>query len=412
MQSSSVQYVCEEKLQNSSSFVGIELNGDILKVVFPRGYNLSQTDRGRRDDAILLLRAFNKYQERLKSKKIFVKDPNQLLSGTGESFPFNEAIWLLSDFQRNGLYNLYEKRYRVASDGNVDWARTVKKRIPHIYESDLVYFDFIVREGGRNNQNNILNIQKYIIEVCIDVIGWLFPNTFIEKNNKLPCSVNQCLKILRRELQKSNVDATKNLLKNMIIFFEQIGDKSSKDVLKSYKTEYFKNIWEDMLNVVFGNENPNSYYPNAVWTIDNKDVSASQLRPDSIYKTDIDNNEFIYVLDAKYYWYGITNILSDLPQSSDIAKQFVYSSHIESKFNISAQDVFILPYKSDDEKPLKMCARARMDIDIYKDKEVICILADTKTIMKQYIQMSKLDELKRFLIDTAVKVNKYDINGS
>ena len=187
----------------------------------------------------------------------------------------------------------------------------------------------------------------------------------------------------------------------MIVFLEKVGDKQSNDFLKNYKTEYFRYIWEDMLNVVFGNEDPNIYYPHAVWTIDSKEIPASQLRPDIIYKTRTDHGQIIYVLDAKYYWYGITNIPSDLPQSSDIAKQFVYSSHIESKFKIPAHDVFILPYSSiNDTKSLSLCAKAKIDINIYKNKEITCILADTKTIMKQYIHMSKLDELKRLLINT------------
>lgn len=401
MNNISIHYECEEKNSNSLSFVGIESKENVLKVVFPRGYNLSQSDTGKREDILLLLRTFNKYSQRLQSGKIFIKDRNHLLSGAGDSFPFSEAIWLLSDYQRNGLYNLNEKKYKIASSGNIDWSRTIKKQIPHIHEDNLVYLDFVVRKKNKNNQNYILNIQKYIIEICVDTIGWLFPNIFIEKNNKLPYSTAQCISLLRKELQRSNIDSTKNLLKNMIVFLEKVGDKQSNDFLKNYKTEYFRYIWEDMLNVVFGNEDPNIYYPHAVWTIDSKEIPASQLRPDIIYKIRTDHGQIIYVLDAKYYWYGITNIPSDLPQSSDIAKQFVYSSHIESNFKIPAHDVFILPYSSiNDTKILSLCAKAKIDINIYKNKEITCILADTKTIMKQYIHMSKLDELKRLLINT------------
>lgn len=401
MNSIPIHYECEQKFSNSLSFVGIEVKDNVLKVVFPRGFNLSHTNFGKRDDLILLLKTFNKYRERLESGKVFSKDSSQLLSGIGDCFPINEAIWLLSDYQRNGLYNLHEKQYKIASAGNIDWSKTIKKQVPHIHNNNLVYLDFVVKKKNKNDQNHILNIQRYIIEICIDTIGWLFPTVFIERNNQLPYSTSRCINLLKKELRTSNIDNIKTLLKNMIKFLEKVGDKQSNEFLKTYKTQYFRYIWEDMLNVVFGNEDPSKYYPHGVWTINSEELPASPLRPDIIYKTRNDSGEVIYVIDAKYYWYGITNIPADLPQSSDIAKQFVYSSHIETMFNISSQDIFILPYCSmSDNKALSFCAKAKIDINVYKNREITCILADTKTIMKQYIQMSKLDDLKKLLINT------------
>src|SRR5699024_985833 len=103
--------------------------------------------------------------------------------------------------------------------------------------------------------------------------------------NKLPFSKNICINILKKELTISNLDSKKQLLNNMIKFLMCKGDDIDNFKIAEYKTEYFMNIWEDMLNVIFGNENADDYYPNAKWNIIGKgSINASSLRPDIILR--------------------------------------------------------------------------------------------------------------------------------
>lgn len=378
----------------SSEYVGITIYNGNPRVVFPRGYNLSLDREGQIKDVILLIKVFNKYI-RKKSKDIYLQELNDLFEGVGNEFPIVSALWLLKDYENNGLYNEYINRYKRNKNGNINWLKTIKTQIPYLNNKNLIYLDFISKEKLNNINNIILLIQKYIIEKCVYSIGWIYPNINIKKGNKLPYNNEICINLLKKELILTNIDNKKQLIFHMIKFLQYAGKEKSDKVLREYKTKYFMHIWEDMLNEILGNEDRKKYYPNAVWNIEGKNINASNLRPDIILKKD----KKIYVLDAKYYKYGITNKISDLPQSSDITKQLLYSKYIESQFSFEAYDAFILPFNSKGSNKFKFIGNANIDIDGFKERKVVCILADTKKIMEQYVNMNETEILKDNIID-------------
>ncbi len=395
MKMNNLSDICKVELDNDldSEYIGITINEGKPQVIFPRGYNLSLDKNEQRRDVILLIKVLDKYMKR-KESKAYSEKFNDLSEGRGNNFPFSNALWLIRDYENNGLYNEYIHNYKVDKKGNINWARTIKTQTPYIANNKLVYLDFIIKEKRDDLNNAILLIQKYIVEKCVENIGWLYPSVYIDRGNKLPCSTSACINILKQELRITNIDSTKQLIKHMIQFLQYVGKDKSKQKLKEYKTKYFMNIWEDMLNEVLGNEDASKYYPNAKWNIDGETTDASNLRPDIILK----NEEKVYVIDAKYYKYGITNKLSDLPQSSDITKQLLYSSHIKSNHGLSSYDSFILPYKSESEDYFKFVGNATVEINEFNNKKVVCILADTKKVMDQYINMYDLDSCKSELI--------------
>src|SRR5699024_469093 len=182
-------------------------------------------------------------------------------------FPIKIAIWLLRDYENNGIFKEYIHNYKVDKKGNINWSRTIKTQIPYASNSNFIYSDFIVRKKNNDINNKVIQIHKAIIENCINNLGWLYPHINISRGNKLPFSKNICINILKKELTISNLDSKKQLLNNMIKFLMCIGDDIDNFKIAEYKTEYFMNIWEDMLNVIFGNENADDYYPNAKWNI-------------------------------------------------------------------------------------------------------------------------------------------------
>lgn len=396
--------LCKVELENgfTSKYIGITIRDGKPQIIFPRGYNLSSDKRNQRKDIILLIKTFDKYIKRKKAKG-YIQELKEVFGDEGYQFPFRSALWLIKDYKNNGLYNEYIHNYKVDKKGNTNWTRTIKTQTPYINKNKLVYLDFIVREKRNDLNNIIMLVQKYIIEKCIDNIGWLYPNIYIERGNKLPCNIDACINILRKELRLTNTDSTKELLSYMIEFLKYVGKDKNSQKLQEYKTKYFMNIWEDMLNEVLGNEKASEYYPSAKWTINGESTNASNLRPDIILKME----DRIYVLDAKFYKYGITNNISDLPQSSDIVKQLLYSEYTQSKFKLNSYDGFILPFKSEKEPYFKFVGNATMDnIDKFKEKKVVCILADTKIIMEQYVNMNNLDESKKYVKDIIDNQNK------
>ncbi|MBI6079541.1 LlaJI family restriction endonuclease [Clostridium perfringens] len=380
-----------ENLQLESNYVGIDFDKGNFKVIFPRGYSLSKNTNS---DIILLIKVFEKYI-RSKKNKAFNNEFHKISTGKEKNFSIINAIWLMKDYEKNGLYKELLPKYKVDKKGVINWPKTIKSIKPYISDNSLVYLDFVIKENKNNLNNIILLTQKYIIEKCINILGWLYPNITISETNRLPYSKNICINLLKKELQLTNVDKTKSLLIHMINFLENDGDEEPKNILKDFKTEYFQNIWEDMLNEVLGNENPSNYYPNAIWEIDNKIIQASNLRPDIILKS----NNKIYVIDAKYYKYGLTKNTNHLPQSSDVIKQLIYSEYITTSTGCDSFDAFILPYQSNDSTIFKFVGNATINIDSLKNKKVVCILADTKAIMQKYIQLNDLKYLKDLIVD-------------
>ena len=396
--------LCRVELENgfTSQYIGITICDGKPQIVFPRGYNLSLDKRNQRKDIILLIKVFDKYIKR-KKEKGYIQELKEILGNEGDEFPFESALWMIKNYENNGLYKECVYNYNIDKKGKINWSRTIKKQNPYISNNKLVYLDFVVKEKRNNLNNMIILAQKYIIEKCIENIGWLYPNIYIERGNKLPCNIDACINILRKELRLTNIDSKKELISHIIEFLKYASNNKSNKKLKEYKTKYFMNIWEDMLNEVLGNEKANEYYPSAKWIINGNPTDASNLKPDIILKME----DRIYVVDAKYYKYGITNNISDLPQSSDISKQLLYSEYIQSNFKLESYDCFILPFKKEQKEYFKFVGNATMDnIDKFKWKKVVCILADTKRIMEQYVNMNNLDESKKSVKDIIDNQNK------
>lgn len=393
--------LCKVELQDNEieSPIGISLNKNQLIITFPRGYNLSSSGHELRKDIILLIKVFNKYKQR-KGIGIYEKDFKDFQSNHQDNYPFLIAMWLIKDYAQNGLYTQRTIINRKDKRGLVDWQKTVQRINPIMNNITPIYLDFIVKDNHDGVENVIVKIHKYIIEKCIEDIGWLYPHITIDRGNTLPLSVQSCINILKKELKLSNIDSIKYLLKNMLEFLLASGDHIDDKGALELNTRYFDKIWEDMLNEILGTEDASKYYPRAKWDVDGKIENASELRPDTILK----HNDKIYVLDAKYYKYGITKNINHLPQSSDITKQLVYSAYIKSNYGGDTYDAFILPYKSDGDI-FKSIGSASIDIEEFDSKKVVCILADTKAIMELYINMNNYEfyrEKIRSLIHSVV----------
>ena len=210
-----------DKKSNLISSIGINIIDNNMKVIFPRGYDLGNNERDLRKDILLLIKVLDKYRNR-KEGKIFNNDKDRLGSGEGSKFPIKIALWLLSDYENNGIYNEYIHNYKIDKKGNINWARTIKTQIPYVSNNNFVYTDFVVMQKNTDINNKVILIHKAVIESCINNMGWLYPHINIDRGNKLPFSKTICINILKKELSVSNLDSKKQLLKNMINFLRCI----------------------------------------------------------------------------------------------------------------------------------------------------------------------------------------------
>lgn len=141
---------------------------------------------------------------------------------------------------------------------------------------------------------------------------------------------------------------------------------------------------------MFGEDNKNDYFPHAHWHIINGNkTESSALEPDTI----MIYSDKVYILDAKYYKYGVTRNPLHLPGSSSIEKQIVYGEFIETHKKINGKNIynaFIMPFNSDDEKfPYKFVSVGTADWKPYSDMNanynyVLGILVDTRYLIEQY----------------------------
>ena len=109
-----------------------------------------------------------------------------------------------------------------------------------------------------------------------------------------------------------------------------------------------------MINKVYGVENKKQYFPRTYWKIDGKESFNASLIPDTI----MINDHVVYVLDAKYYKYGNTLNLKDLPSSTSVNKQITYGEYIaeNEEFkedfgdDFAVYNAFLMPFNAQDEK--------------------------------------------------------------
>jgi hypothetical protein len=133
-----------------------------------------------------------------------------------------------------------------------------------------------------------------------------------------------------------------------------IDEESNEEVISdfSYGTTRFEYVWEKMIDYVFGISNKEDYFPQSNWHLRNREKQNSVLEPDTIMITD----GVAYILDAKYYKYGVFENGS-LPSTSSIAKQIIYAEHIEdNKMTdeygnvLKTYNAFLLPFSKNSER--------------------------------------------------------------
>ena len=330
--------------EDGDRFVGIKADSDNAMVYFPIGYQLPDTDAQIRKDIrhlIQVLSEFTTKEERL----LAVKKYKRLLK---VEFPINAYKSVIEYyFSIGGKYYVeVDPIYKKNSQGKQDWSRTVKKQVPLVQQRDgvssFIYTEFTVRTSMPNASKQITQINHFCVYEAFKKLGWLYVSYMPELPGAHP-DIKTSIAILNSKLSNTNDDKKRNLfqsMKDMLLYM----DEEPSDKSFFYGTEDFEHVWEKLIDHAFGERDKDKYFPRSRWLLQYGQYKEKRpLMPDTIM---IYNGKY-YILDAKYYKYGVTGIPDHLPNGSSINKQITYGEYLEKYKGVSANSLFnafIMPY--------------------------------------------------------------------
>ncbi|WP_215738578.1 LlaJI family restriction endonuclease [Mesomycoplasma hyorhinis] len=342
---------CKVNSNNDSErFVGIKIHLNQVQIYFPIGYNLPTDEEELKKDVRNLIKILEE----------FTDNNNNLISNIHSSttqenleFPINAYLNVIKDYwRRNGKYYTENKNnYKVKNKGKTHWGKTIKTQTPQVNKNNVIYLNRISKVNDQNFNSIITQIHKYCAYESFEKLGWLFTNNKLEKM-ELNLDKTHLLSLLKSKLINIYNDLDKNLFKSMISIINYNDNTIDKHQF-SLGTENFEIVWERLIDKFLGIKEKNKYFPRAIWKEKikpNSNTKTSALEPDTIM---IYDNKY-YVLDAKYYKYGISpkDGVKLLPRSSDINKQITYGQYLNNKLEKDNKqktvfNAFVMPFNKD-----------------------------------------------------------------
>ncbi len=376
---------CKTSSETMDFFVGMRFIDGEPEVVFPHGYHLSDEDRECRKDIFRLLIVLQKFTERKEGDTS--GDTKDIIT----SLPISSYQYLIQDFLTHGYYTENEIMYTSSQRGKINWKRTIQQEKAQIDNENAVYLNFQIKISHINRNNLISEIHKYCVYICFLRFGWLyFDYNYIPDKPEISFNKKRFLAVLIEALNNTYNDQKRRLFQSMINIIKDCDDGIRiKD--KAVGVNRFDPIWERLIDFVFGEDDKKKYFPHAAWHIikNGKVEQSSALEPDTIMQY----AGKIYVLDAKYYKYGLTGWSNDLPATSSIQKQITYGKHIAEQFDDINSDkiynAFVMPYDSNGGETIKFVSVGTVDWEKYSLTTknyayVLGILLDTKHLVNEY----------------------------
>lgn len=427
---------CESKTNSETEFVGIrcEKEGECLNtsIHFPLGYfkddnalrNLSEDDLRECVINLFTVLSDSSLQEQIHQDSSI----STFAEEHGESeFPMVSYLNVIRNFLDFGYLDEKEILYKKGANGKISWGRTIKAVRPVITEDaqNLVYLDFIARKVSYNEDTLITQVHKFCVHDALVKLGFLFG---IEPTDEplLDFDYDLFCNAVNLKLSKTFNDRELHLLSDLARIIEYLaGHKTENGKTANefyFGANKFAPIWEAMVDRIFGTvsqeEKRDKYNPHlkfvapgglANGTSYHEDVDSSAeykrstLRPDTIMTLP----SGVFILDSKYYKYGLTGSYSHLPGAESVCKQMAYAEYVESNWNNIFEteqkpiyNAFIMPCCKDSVKEkfpkaifsendqFSMCRTGYIYGD-WKNREksyhkIACILLDMKSIMRNY----------------------------
>lgn len=328
--------------EDGDVFVGIKADSNDVSVSFPLGYEIPKNDNEIRKDIKHLIRILSDFT----TKEDRLIALNKFQAPQFVDFPINAYRELIEYYLDYGYYVEKDVEYKTSPTGNKNWAKTVKNQKGFVQQkngvSSLVFNTFTVRNNAPNSNKIITQINKYCVYEAFDKMGWLYIPNMPEPPGEHPDN-KVAISILYTKINNTNNDKVKSLFKSMLSLLKY-KDEETSDKRFYFGTDKFEDVWEKIVDRAFGEKNKDEYFPRTKWQLDyGHDKEKYPLQPDTVmlYKNKI------YILDSKYYRYGVTGKSDHLPDSSSINKQITYGEYVY-KNKLSENDklfnAFIMPF--------------------------------------------------------------------
>ena len=338
-----IYYVISDN-KKDNEFVGFKIIDNKPIVFYPRAYRVNTNDFNLfKRDIIHILKSISLAKQKSKAaNSLFTKKTDEY------ELPIDSMLWLLEDYIKNGYYIEVEKVSKLNENGRINWKKTIQTQQPIISNASFIYKSIIVDKHEARN-SLISEIYKYAVLKSHQIIGWIY-NYKIEITSTIKYDLDFFISSIKKELQKTFLDIKIERLAHILNVLTGLDSilRNSKNF--SYGVNNYDVVFEKMVNELYGNvDNIKEYYPYAEWEIINNPTpqKSSDLRPDTIIKS----GENIYIIDSKYYGFGGSKDVKDLPNTSTIQKQITYGEYIEKKLNDEnklVKNAFILPYNKED----------------------------------------------------------------
>lgn len=407
--------------EEHNSFVGLRIRNDEIHFHYPESYNLSDVSdkKSFRNDIVNIIRTIS-----LAKSKTAINNQSDSGFSSSEQFAIMSYLWIIRDYISNGYYRNSEKIYRTNGKGKINWKKTLETD-PIVSNGNIIYNNVVVEV--RNDCDDIITeAHKWCVFDSVRKIGWLFGIN--EKSVFVPRTPESVMKkyvrAIKTELMRTFDDVKKMRLHHMLKVLTGVDDSDrTKEIV--YGVDKYHYVYERMVDYVFSNVSDiTKYNPNANWYLkknDYKPSEASSLRPDTIrlepIKESANGEKVAYVLDAKFYRFGTTGNVSDLPTTTSIQKQITYGDNIicnlQQKENIQCvYNAFILPYNKHNNKfgyaeDLEYIgfSEANWRKDELSHTRICAFLIDTKHLISTWSQGNCTEDIKKLIeeIENATK---------
>lgn len=376
---------CITSEESADNFVGIRFRDGVPEVVFPHGFALSADEKECRKDVFRLLAVLKRFTDRTEGST------NSTRKSTLSQLPITSYQYIIQDFLLHGYYTETEVRYVQSVKGKINWKRTIQQERAQLDDGNIVYLNFQIKTNQIKENNLITQIHKYCVYQSFYRFGWLYLSTsYLPTEPSIRVNKKLFINCLSQALSNTFNDSKRKLFQSMINVLQDINEEVDLKNI-SFGVNRFDGIWERLIDHVFGESDKNKYFPHATWHIikNGKIDQSSALEPDTIMKY----QGKIYVLDAKYYQYGITGNPGDLPNTSSIQKQITYGKHIAETIQEvdtgNVYNAFIMPFKAAGDEKTQFVSVGTADWEQYTPNTpnyayVLGLLLDTKWLLSEY----------------------------
>ncbi len=420
-------YSSDEK--KDKSFVGIKIEDNRPKIYFPMGYRASKPSED------VCKRDFYQLIAVLNDKSLQSYFTEEDLKKSQLDFPFYAYLSVLQYYLDFGYFVESETIYKKGFSGKISWPRTIKRIKPQVVKDEeghdqVVYLNLITRKTSYREDNLITLVHKFCVKEAAQLIGPLYGISENEvEEPELLFDYELFAEVIQDKIAATFNDKHLELFHAMLKMVRYLGNKENRGEDGSeneplFGVNTFAPVWEAMVDKIFGKlpqgVAKDKFNPHLRWNdgcrdekldeseeeIVLNDPKRSTLRPDTIMVC----GEGTFVLDSKYYKYGLTRFNSHLPGAESVCKQMAYAEYVEKMLGdpstslhfaqddtLSIYNAFIMPYCADAEGASASSATFQMkrvgyiygDWKNVKDEnrpyhKIHCILLDMKSVMRNY----------------------------